>query len=67
MRLFRVSSWAVFHSALSFTGSVVSSLQGSDPFTFQLFQLGLVLCVPVFSGSVFSNLQGRFYILSSFF
>ena len=27
-------SWAVFHPALSFTGSVLSSLQSLDPFTF---------------------------------
>ena len=51
-------SWAVFNPSLSFTGSVLSSLQSLDPFTFSLFQLGLVLWPSVFSDSVLRNLQG---------
>ena len=30
---FRLFSWAIFHPALSFTGSILSSLQSLDPFT----------------------------------
>ena len=49
------------------SGCLLSSLQSRICSVLRFFSLGSFLGLPVFRGSVLSNLQGSFDILSSFF